>query len=295
MLKPPLHPMLLSRREKPFNSEHYLFEFKWDGYRCLYFFRNGKTFVQSRNYKDLLPAFPELEQVSQFIDAESFIMDGEICYFNSEGQTDIGLLQQRFMQTKKSKIPEKRVTLIVWDLLSINGQDIYLKPLKDRKKQLNAIVLEENEVFYLSPYLLAEGKKLYEIAQNKNMEGIVAKQLDSPYEFKRSKYWHKIKLWQYTEALIAGYTRNFSSLAVIKEGIFIGKVKPALPASDWKTLCDFLPSIKTNKPEFTTSVNQRDYKNIIWVKQAIKCKIRYTEITSHHTFRHGYITKLILT
>jgi len=62
--------MLLTTKEKPFNSHDFLFEFKWDGFRCVYFIEKDNLFLQNRNQNDLLPYFLELKNIINYIKAK---------------------------------------------------------------------------------------------------------------------------------------------------------------------------------------------------------------------------------
>lgn len=295
MLKPPLQPMLLTDLEKPFNSDDFIFEIKWDGYRSLVFTENKDVYLQSRNQKDLTPYFPELKKVYQQVNSKRAILDGEICYLNEEGKPVFEFLQGRIWKKydKKEKI-KYPVSLVIWDLLAFENEDIYKLPLIERKKYLKEIVRPDKNL-YLSPYIKREGKQLYKSAAAEGLEGIIAKKIDSPYEFKRSKYWYKIKIWQYTEAFVAGYRLDRTGLVVgrFKDNnfIYMGKIKLALSKEEEEVLFRFLPSIKIEKSPFQ---KEPQISNVNWVKPSIKCRVKFTEITGNETFRHGYVIKLLV-
>lgn len=293
MLRPPIQPMLLTNIEEPFNSEDFLFEIKWDGYRVITFINNDKIYLQSRNKKNLTPYFPELANISSYLKTKKLILDGEICYLNQEGKPIFEPLQGRIgkKNTSKTNFP---VTLVVWDLLSYKGKDIYKLPLIERKKYLNETVCE-GENLKLSKYIKKEGTKLYQRAEIEGLEGIVAKKIDSPYEFRRSKYWYKIKIWKYTDALIGGYDYNRNSLLVGKKDqnglTYMGKIKLSLNNNEQEALLKFLPEIKIKNCPFNITLKEN---KMIWIKPVIKCKVRYTELTNHGTFRHGFAIKLLI-
>ena len=56
---PGLKPMLASTAD-PFDSPEFLFEPKWDGFRCLAYVGKHSTQLKSRNGSDLTGHFPEL-------------------------------------------------------------------------------------------------------------------------------------------------------------------------------------------------------------------------------------------
>jgi bifunctional non-homologous end joining protein LigD len=297
MLKPPLQPMLLTNLEEPFDSEDYLFEFKWDGFRALAYINNNNLFLQSRNKKNLSPYFSELRKISGYISTNNVILDGEICFINPEGISNFSVLQKRLLKKdNKNYIEKYPCVYIVWDILSLNTEDIYKIPLIKRKKLLENVISNKGPLLQISPYILEKGKDLYEKAKSEKLEGIVAKKLNSVYEFKRSKEWLKVKIWQYTTVIILGYTNDSLSLIVGKEEaqntlIYMGKVKINLESSEKEAILKFFPSITIKNSFFSNKI--RD-KNVKWVEPLIKCRVKYTEITRKNSFRHGYAIELIL-
>lgn len=292
MLEPPLNPMLLSRKEKPFDSKEYIFEIKWDGYRCLTFIDDNKIILQSRNKKNLLNFFPELSVINNYIKAKKAIFDGEICYLGNTGKPIFSKLQGR-LNTKKVTKVNNPVNLILWDLIAYENKDIFLQPLIERKELLENLI-EKNKTIIISPYIIEKGKELYARAEREQLEGIVAKKIDSPYEFKRSKYWYKIKCWQYITTYIGGYSKNGSSFAVgmFKDNqlFYMGKVNISLSREMREALFRFFPSIVSGECPFK---NKPKGSEIYWVRPVIKTKIRYTELSSHNTFRHGYAVEIL--
>ncbi len=293
MLNPPVKPMLLFNKSKPFDSSDYLFEIKWDGYRSIVFIKGTEILLQSRNGKDLTPYFPELSDIYRNIKGSEVILDGEICYLNEQGKPEFRALQGRLFKNYRCGEVSKAVNLIVWDILSCNKKDIYKSPLLERKKILTDQVISQDRLI-LAPYIEEQGIKLFNQAQSEQLEGIVAKLKTSPYVFKRSQYWYKIKVWQYGEVYIGGYSKERTGLLVgryYKEKLkYMGKIKLALPAEEEKALFQFLVTIKENSSPFQETKKQ---STVYWVKPLVKCQVRYTELTHHQTFRHGYAVKLI--
>ncbi len=296
MLKPPVQPMLLKTIKKPFNSPEYLFEFKWDGFRSIIFVNNSNIYIQSRNKKNLTPYFPELKNIQNTIKKNSVIFDGEICYFNKKNNSVFEILQKR-LNGKNSKLKNKfPVTFFSWDILTLDDQNLYTLPLLKRKKILNEIIKEKSPFIQVSPYIMQKGINLFNIARKNNFEGIVAKKIDSVYEFKRSEKWLKIKNWNFTDIYIGGYTKNKTALITgqyinNKEFKYRGKVKLSLKKHEKKALFNFLPQLIIKKSPFK---NKTGLKKTIWVKPLIKCKVKYTEMTQKKLFRHGYAVKLII-
>jgi len=93
----------------------------------------------------------------------------------------------------------------VFDCLYADGKDLRHEPLSDRRKALEPVVPGKG-VLLLSHRLAANGIETYKIAKRSGYEGLVAKDLSSPYVQKRSKFWLKVKVHQEDEFVIAGFT-----------------------------------------------------------------------------------------
>ena len=62
-----IYPMLATLVDAPFDSDEWLYEIKWDGYRSVVFFgEDGKRSLRmvSRNQNEQTHDFPELQSIS---------------------------------------------------------------------------------------------------------------------------------------------------------------------------------------------------------------------------------------
>jgi len=175
-----LKPMLLSEAPYPFTKDDWLFEYKWDGFRCLVVF-DGKVTLLSRRGNDLTAYFPGLLEIKAFLPKDS-ILDGEVIW----GEGKKGSFYNLLGFSKKVA----NVQLVVFDVLKWKGSFLCNQPLWERKKYLPDL----NFPFIKAPYVLTEGEQFFQKAQSENYEGIVAKKLSSfYYPGKRTKEWLKIK------------------------------------------------------------------------------------------------------
>jgi ATP-dependent DNA ligase len=63
----------------------WVYEPKWDGFRCLLFRHGDHVHLQSRSLKDLTRGFPEIVSAAQRLHPDSFILDGELAIPGSNG------------------------------------------------------------------------------------------------------------------------------------------------------------------------------------------------------------------
>jgi ATP-dependent DNA ligase len=85
------------------------------------------------------------------------------------------------------------VLYYAFDLLYLDGYDWRRVPLEERKRKLASSLVTGDVVRY-SDHYEEHGKALFEMAQKKGLEGIVAKKRASFYEERRSREWLKIKI-----------------------------------------------------------------------------------------------------
>jgi len=286
-----IHAMLAESVDDPFDGPDWLFEIKWDGYRAIAFIQNGKVRLVSRKQNDLTPRYPELAGLPQFIKAQSAILDGEVVALDEEGRASFSLMQQRTgfrpggrRATANADVP---VIYYAFDLLYLDGFDWRRVPLEERKRKLATLLMTGNAVRY-SDHYEEQGKALFEIAQQRGLEGIVAKKRASYYEERRSREWLKIKIRHRIECVIGGYTEpegarsHFGSLVLglyDKKGrlAHVGQVGTGfdqkLLDEIWKTL----EKIETKKNPFFGEVEA--LRKVSWVKPNLVAEIEYTEWT----------------
>lgn len=206
-----IHPMLATLVEGPFDDEQWLFEIKWDGYRAIGYLQQGQSQLLSRNQNELTGEFPEIAKALAQIPVESAIFDGEIVAVDAQGRSSFSLMQQRTGLKKPGKARGAKdmsvpIVYYVFDLLYLDGYNLMRVPLEQRKELLAQIIPRGDGLLRYSDHHPSEGKRLFEVAQKKGLEGIIAKLRSGIYLQKRTRDWLKIKVSRRQEAVICGYT-----------------------------------------------------------------------------------------
>src|ERR1035437_1738780 len=88
-----IHPMLATLVDKPFDSQDWLYEVKWDGYRAIAFLESGSVRLVSRNQNDMTAAYPELRLIPDSVKARTAILDREIVALDEQGRPSFSLMQ----------------------------------------------------------------------------------------------------------------------------------------------------------------------------------------------------------
>lgn len=285
-----LGPMLLHEEFKPFNRKDYLFEIKYDGIRALIYINKNKIIIKSRRNIILNDTFPELLEI-QNISKDECIFDGEIVLLD-DGKPNFSLLQERVRLKNKFKINEiaskNPVTFVCFDILH-KDKDLTGLSLVERKKVLERF--KDNDIFVKSKYFLENGKELFKWVQKEDLEGIIAKRVNSKYTYGiRTKEWIKIKNFKEEEFYICGYNKTKSNnvLSVLlgekinNKYIFVGKVLYSYKNKDYENLL----SLKKEK-----SYLENCESNATFVKPEIKIKVNYMERTKNNMLRQPFIKK----
>ena len=276
MKLPFLRPMLAQQRQEAFDSEEYLFEIKWDGYRCLAYHSDG-ILLRSRNGKDFTQQFQQI--ISDLASLPSgYILDGELVILDKRGRPDFSALQH--------KSRDSRVTYIVFDMLYCDNVNICKLPLIERRKRLHLLFGGQNKLgcLWLAQAIETQGKQYYQLAIHQGLEGIMAKHKHSRYlPGLRSPHWYKIKHRLQIDAVVVGYSpakQGFKSLYLAlyaDDGLhYIGNVGTGFSVQERRILLSGFASIRQKFAPWPLSAGIREG---VWVKPLFVAIINYLEFT----------------
>ena len=200
-------PMLIAQQMEAFDDPDWIYELKMDGFRCLaYVDKNSVDFRNKRNMQ-MLPKFPELAEIYNHVN-ERCILDGEIVVL-AGGVPDFYRLQKRTMLTDRFKMRMEAerfpASFVAFDCIYQGNQELVFQSLMERKHMLSTMVTE-NDRIAVSRYIEKEGTALYQAAEARELEGVVAKRKESLYFMgKKTKDWIKFKRMADEEFIVAGY------------------------------------------------------------------------------------------
>jgi bifunctional non-homologous end joining protein LigD len=293
-----LAPMLATLVDKPFDEPGWAYEVKWDGYRALAYVNGSSVELRSRNNKPFNEKFyPVYEAVRLW--GINAVVDGEIIVANDKGIADFSDLQGWRSEA------DGRLIFYLFDLLWLDGYDLTKLPLAERRKILESIV-PENDTIKLSKTFEATGTEFFKLAENMNLEGIIAKKINSLYEpGNRSKEWLKIKTEKRQEMVIGGYTMNensskkFSALLMgwYENGIlhFVSPVGTGFSDKVQSSLLEKFKPLETSQCPFNTIPDYNKPSRfrpnppkatVTWLKPALVAEVSYREMTRDGALRH---------
>jgi ATP-dependent DNA ligase len=212
-LRSPFPPMeALSVDEIPVGDE-WQYEPKWDGFRCLVFRDGNKVELQSKSGQPLTRYYPELVEAAFKLEANKFVIDGEIVV-PQDGAFSFDALLQRIhpAQSRVQKLAkETPALLIVFDLLVDDaGKTLIALPLAKRRDALSGFAEKYFEgAIRLSPATtkLSDAKGWLKRVGS-TLDGIIAKRRDFEYRSGDRTGMQKIKNYRSADCVVGGFRYN---------------------------------------------------------------------------------------
>jgi bifunctional non-homologous end joining protein LigD len=280
--------------EKPFSNPHWLFEIKWDGVRTVAFVENGRVTLQARSGRNVTREYPEFQELPRQVRAGSAILDGEIVALDPDGRSNFQKLQDRIgVENPSAKLLQATPAVYyAFDLLYCDGYDLRKAALRDRKKLLEEI-LDTDELVRYSSHVEEKGEELFAVAQEKLLEGIVAKDGRSVYSGKRTSDWLKFKLVNEVDAVIGGWTaprrtrKYFGALVV---GIYngkdlqaVGSVGTGFEEKKQRAIFEALQTLRVEKSPFRPVPKLAEA--VEWVRPDLVTRVKFANWTDGDNLR----------
>jgi len=273
--------MLISEEKESFDDENYIYELKLDGIRCIAYIDKNNVDLRNKRNDKVLFRYPELSNIYKQLNCNNAILDGEI-FILKDNKTDFYEMQKRSLMSNNFKIQlaskKLPVSFSAFDILYKDNKQITDLPLIERKKILQNS-LTENDRISITRYIQTEGKKLFQLTTQNDLEGIVAKKKDSKYYFgKRTKDWIKIKNFEDDDFVICGYIEKESNIT----SIVIGKYNEQneLIYKGHVTLGVSNQALKIIKSQKTLDFPLFDTKdNTLWIEPKFECVVKYKQKT----------------
>ena len=196
-LKPPVEPQLARGKPELPVGEQWVYEPKYDGFRCIAFVDGDDVYLQSRGSRPLRRYFPELE----FPEGQ-YVLDGEIVIEAEDGLQDFGALQQRLhpAASRVAMLAEQTpAKFVAFDLLALDGEVLFERPLSERRAMLEKLVAAPVELTPLT------GDRDEAEPWLHRGEGVVAKDLRAGYEPGKRVGMVKVKLVRTIDTVVVGW------------------------------------------------------------------------------------------
>jgi bifunctional non-homologous end joining protein LigD len=289
-----MRPMLATRGDHVPVGDAWTHEVKWDGMRVLVDVsvdgaQSGTARLFSRNENDVTISFPELAALASL--GRDFLLDGEVVALGT-GVPSFGALADRMHvrdARKAARLAESNpVTLVVFDLLRLDGVDLLRQPLRERRSLLVGLGLDD--VAWQVPPTYDDGQMLLGAAEQQGLEGIVSKKWSSTYRPDvRTRDWLKFPIRPTGSYVVGGFRRETGSehrLGAVLVGqpspqglLYRGRVGSGIAGKAGQRLGELLlPTVRASSP-FVDEVPRLDQDGTVWVEPVLVVDVQYLQLS----------------
>jgi ATP-dependent DNA ligase len=205
---PPVKPMLAKlSRDMPVGDE-FVYEPKWDGFRCIVFRDGDEVELGSRNEKPLTRYFPELPPALIANLPERCVIDGEIVIPGDDGLQFDALLQRIHPAAKRINMlaAATPASFVAFDLLALGDDDLTGRPFAERRKLLEQALANAEPPVHLTPATSdpAIARDWFERFEGAGLDGVIAKATDLQY-VPDKRLMLKVKHERTADCVVAGF------------------------------------------------------------------------------------------
>ncbi|HEY7809006.1 MAG TPA: ATP-dependent DNA ligase [Allosphingosinicella sp.] len=207
-VQPGVPPMEAKSVESLPDGAGWQYEPKWDGFRCLVFRDGPEVHLQSKAGKPLGRYFPEVVDAVLAMEADRFVLDGELI-IPVDGILSFDALQLRLHPAEsrvKKLAAEAPAQLMLFDLLFFRETSYLAAPLEMRRTSLEILhSAEQSDDLLLSPFTedRAVAQGWLDMAGGA-LDGVVAKRRDGVYEA-GERAMLKIKKLKTADCVVGGF------------------------------------------------------------------------------------------
>ena len=274
----------------------WLYEVKFDGYRCLAGRDAKGVTLWSRRENLFTSQFAHIATACEQLPPDTLI-DGEIVAIDDNGRVSFNLLQHH-----RSKA--QAIVFYTFDVLIYRGRSVLDVPLYFRRELLHKI-LEDSKAnpIGLSENIEAAPKDLIRVVKEFGFQGIVAKRKNSLYESsKRTGAWVKYKVNRGQEFVIGGYTPGNPIDAIIvgyyeaDKLLYAAKVRNGFVPQLRHEVATKLEGLETDRCPFQNlperkrtqwALTREEMKNCVWLRPELVAQIEFTDWTPDGHLRHS--------
>ncbi|HEX6870428.1 MAG TPA: non-homologous end-joining DNA ligase [Micromonosporaceae bacterium] len=284
------------------------YELKWDGVRALAVAGRGGVRLFARTGAEITAAYPELRELGRAlaeVGVTEAVLDGEIVIFDVHGKPSFVALAERMHVRDPTRAAQLAatvpVTYLIFDVLSANGTDITSVPYVERRDWLESLAPKlEGTGRWMVPPRFADGTATVQAAKDLDLEGVVAKRLNSVYRpGARSPDWIKIKHEQTGDYVIGGWRPGQRSLGALLVGTpvpgglrYRGRVGGGISAMAERDLLARLAPLEVPSSPFLGVLPRDDAHGARYTRPELVVEVRYGNVTPDGRLRFPRFLRL---
>jgi ATP-dependent DNA ligase len=196
-------------------GEEWMYEPKWDGFRCLAFRAGEDVYLQSKALKPLARYFPEMVASLRALRCDSVVLDGELV-IPSDGTLSFDHLLLRIHPSARRVVQlaaEHPAVFVVFDLIVHPDRGSLVgETLERRRRALDALARrwDRNGPIRISPATRDAQVARRWLRELDGVDGVIAKRLDLPYRPGDRKAMRKVKRLRTADCVVGGFRYSSS-------------------------------------------------------------------------------------
>jgi ATP-dependent DNA ligase len=197
-----------SVKEIPDEPGRYLYEPKWDGFRCIVFRDGDEVELGSRNERPLTRYFPEVVDAVRAEFPDRCVVDAEVVVPRGD-RLDFEALLQRIhpAQSRVQLLAEQTpASLVAFDLLALGDESLMKRPFAERRERLEQVLGRAAAPVHITSITSdpAQAREWFDTFEGAGLDGIVAKAVDLPY-LPDQRAMAKVKHERTADCVLAGF------------------------------------------------------------------------------------------
>jgi len=282
-----VEPQLAKSVERPPAGPGWAHEIKFDGYRMQLRIEAGQATLKSRRGLDWSGKFPEIVAAAGKL--ADGLLDGEVVALDASGAPSFSALQTAISERRTAEL-----VYFVFDQLFAGLEDLRDLPLAQRKDRLRASLKRAPANMRFVDHFVTAGDAVLQSACQMDLEGIISKRLDAPYQSGRADAWTKAKCRAGHEVVIGGYTTTgnaFRSLiaGVQRDGqlVHVGRIGTGFGREKVAQLLPRLRALETDRSPFVGKGSPRKLGETHWVRPELVAEIEFEGFTADGLIRQA--------
>jgi len=170
-----IRPQLTQLVDAAPEGDQWLHEIKFDGYRMHARLDRGAVKLLTRTGLDWTDKYPQIAAAVSSLGAHHAYLDGELCGVGADGITSFSMIQLASDSGNAAAL-----VFFLFDLLYLDGEDLTVRPLIDRKARLAGLLSNVPSVLHYCDHQIGRGREFHKQSCAMSLEGIVSKRTDAP-------------------------------------------------------------------------------------------------------------------
>src|SRR6478735_2613009 len=208
-----------------------VFEAKLDGARVQIHRVGDAVSIYTRSLDDVTERLPEVVEATLALPVSDLIADAEAIALRPDGRPHrFQVTASRFGRSVDiAKARESQpLSVFVFDLLHLDGEDLLDRPTSERAAALDAIVPKAQRVDRLITDDADAAQRFLDVTLDAGHEGVMAKSLTAPYEAgRRGAGWLKVKPVHTLDLVVLGVEWGSGRRTGKMSNIHLGALNPA--------------------------------------------------------------------